>query len=789
MIKTVLSIDDLFSNISLDKQDNTPFSVRYPLRLIFCNNMDSFRLIIKRLSALDVTLFHLNSLLPHEDGWLTPDDIVTAVKSQTNDAVIVPLSELIRFFSDAGFYSLMTTLFEIENSITSTLRRIYVPILGLKERFETVFFSRFHRKDKGSPVWYVEDDILKKKFTICYQGFEAELPCNFKIANTNQWLDIWKQNNLTHIICTSKTMGYLYEKFLPDGIFEIKKIHTYQEYLKSIRGITIPIEYKKEEDIFWKTLTEHMGKYDDCKSYIHQHFNIYNFSTISKDEILKIWLQKKDKYSKWLLSRWVISQELFINSYLFHVLSVVKAFSDEELIEYIWLSIFDHVYREMNLCDERKAYLNCIHNELHYPCEPFEQKIQHRIHTISEQPFHVQVDYLTNITFFEKKHIIESFKKTPELERHVYKAFIQRIYPELFYYMEWDIPLDNKTLDARIITYFQEYTLSKALDCKSSEIDRLINELNNDAETFYKWYYEIDDISQYYAKSLMIWIDGLGAEWFPLLEYLITVYGKEKNRCVEKKFITKSNLPTITECNRFNNAVHVLEFDKYIHQKTHYMYPDDLIGQIELLKKIIKKEIIDRTDDNLCIVSDHGVSFLAQKRFGNVKKFDFTNANHEGRCMWTDKAYQNDSEFILHEIDSGYCKGKKALIALKHTSLHDTPCREVHGGATPEEVLVPFLVISKRDKKICYHVELLTPKVTTKNPKIAIKIDPHPTSSIEFRLKGEHKLFLIKREGNQWASDVTGLKTGTYVFDLIIQNQHYELEVTIQGGIKETELF
>jgi hypothetical protein len=35
-------------------------------------------------------------------------------------------------------------------------------------------------------------------------------------------------------------------------------------------------------------------------------------------------------------------------------------------------------------------------------------------------------------------------------------------------------------------------------------------------------------------------------------------------------------------------------------------------------------------------------------------------------------------------------------VALTHASLNNRPVREVHGGCTPEEILVPFIVISNK---------------------------------------------------------------------------------------------
>lgn len=193
--------------------------------------------------------------------------------------------------------------------------------------------------------------------------------------------------------------------------------------------------------------------------------------------------------------------------------------------------------------------------------------------------------------------------------------------------------------------------------------------------------------------------------------------------------------------------------------------------------------------------------------------------------MWTDAHYQDDSEFIIHSIDSGTRKGKKALIALKHTSLHDTPSREVHGGATPEEILVPCLVISKiksvdkittqqlinqsieqsLNQSIIYKVELLTKEIPIKNPQIIILIEPHPKDIPNLILKSQNIPIPINISDNnqlsiselesetdgkyKWIADLRGFKPDIYLFELTVFKQKFDLEVSIKGGIKETELF
>jgi len=200
----------------------------------------------------------------------------------------------------------------------------------------------------------------------------------------------------------------------------------------------------------------------------------------------------------------------------------------------------------------------------------------------------------------------------------------------------------------------------------------------------------------------------------------------------------------------------------------------------------VKREITEERSSKIVVVSDHGFTFLAQKRFGNFKKFDFSGADHQGRCFWTEHEYQSDSEFLRHHVAQGDYKGKNVLIALKHTSLQNTPSREVHGGATPEEVFVPLLVISRIDDRITYNARLLTPEISVKKPIITILVEPKPPQSPTLLLKG--KTIPLEKQDNRWCTTLQGFKAGDYQFKLDVFNQTFDIEVTITGGFKERDL-
>jgi hypothetical protein len=417
------------------------------------------------------------------------------------------------------------------------------------------------------------------------------------------------------------------------------------------------------------------------------------------------------------------------------------------------------------------------------PLGSIENKLEEKLDFLNNLTTKEKVKYLTGITFVEKKYIMEMLKEITNLDKDL--ELVREVYPELYYYLSWDNLLLDNELDHWILNYFKNYNISKIRDKKSKDLEDILNEKNKDKDSFCEWYYKLEKTP--IEEKNLIWIDGLGAEWFPLLIYLIEKYGKDKGKFIENKIITRVNLPTVTECNRYE-AEKKGELDKHIHNENPYSHPDDLINEIEILKDIVKK-ILEHDFEKLGIISDHGFTFLSQKKFDNIKKLDLE-SHHDGRCMWIDKnpSYHDDEYFMVWNTENGRCQGRKSLVALKHISLQNVPKREVHGGSTPEEVLVPYLVINTEEKHLIYRIKPSKFEVSIKTPVIEFKIYPEPQYTP--RLKFETKIYEVAYDwkSSTFKANLHGLKTGMHNLELEIGNKKYKVEIEIKGGFKEREL-
>ena len=776
------SLEELCNEIEKDKKSNAPSARRYPVRFVFLNSFKSLRNLVSCLGDKGVNLTELSSYLPKEDGWLTSDDVINAVKNIRQDAIIVPLSEILRFFNEEDFFTVIKTLSELENRDNL---RVYIPFVGLLERFEKDFWANFYRKENWAPVWILNEPV--ERITIYQVNFEAKnITGKETILNSNEWLNLWKKSDITKVISFSKSLSYLYRNFLPDALFDLKPISNQKEYLETFFNAKISVEFDDNESSFWNKLLREIMLWDvkdlNLEGIFLKHFNLNSPENLEIENYLKLYMDYKDSFDRWLLKNFLLHYEKVKNSYLFKVFSKLDRFDDKTIIDLIWFRIFEADPKEEFLV-ERKKLLKILHKDLKEPIGSIESKLEEKLDSLNKLTTKKKLEYLTGITFAEKRYIVKMLKDSPNFSKDL--EFIKALYPELYYYLNWDNLL-LEHIEPWVLDYFRNYNISKLINKKSEKLEDMLNKKNKDKDSFCEWYYKIEKIPS--EEQNLIWVDGLGAEWFPLIIYLVEEYGKGNGKFIEKKVITRVNLPTVTDCNRYETKK-IGDLDKYIHAENPYRYPDDLINEIEIVESIVKK-ILESKFEKLSIVSDHGFTFLCQKQFGNIKKLDLKGSNHEGRCMWidTNSDYQDDEYFIVWTTDANSCQGKKSLVALKHTSLQNTPSREVHGGATPEEVLVPYIVVSAVEEALEYEIKPIKFEVSIKNPVIEFEIHPEPRYTPKLKFRNIVYELSYDKDNNIFKANLKDLKIGTYDLELDIGDKKYKIGVEIKGGFKERDL-
>ena len=779
-----MDIDELIKTIDNDVKSPKPIQRRYPIRFIFLNNLEDIISLVEHIKKeYNCDVLYLSDFLKQEDTWMTIDEVCGVFNSISNNTVVLGLSEYLRFCDKIDFKVLLNRLTEIENN---TNFRIYVPMLGLKERFYNDFWTNFYRRDAWGPVWEALTDsrritIYKVVFPISDLHIIEQF---YVVRNTKDWLGILKKTDLGDIVSISKTLSNFFDIFLPDQQFDVRNIPNYKEFLRVFFGLAIDFDYNPNEDYVWEELINYVyeKQISDANfiKIIKAVFNIADVDRIQLKDVVNWYIESENKrLNRWLLKHFVCAnKEKF--KYLNFVFSKIQDFETASFYNAVWFEIFE-VNNADEYAEERRKILSYIfeHKNIVYEVD---SKIADYLNRINNLPLRKAVKYLTSFSFSERKFILEKLKNSENFAGDL--NLVKEVFPEVYHYLSWEtIEIDNLDQENNwIIDYFKEYNKCKILDKKSQKIEELLSEYNKDKNSLCNWYYKFrNNRPENYDN--FVWIDGLGMEWLPLLIYFFKQLSRSQNIEVEVE-VSRVLLPSITEINKFNNVDKISILDDFIHKQFPYKYPDSIIEELKIIKDIAST-LLGKLRNKLYITSDHGFSFLSQKKYGEFKRCNFSETSHEGRCI-LDKEVRVEDEYYCNWVIDGL--NRKAVIALKHASLEDVPFREVHGGATPEEVIVPFIKLIKRTAEyIRYDMQLENNIVKVINPVIQIYINPEPVDAVEAFL--ENTVLNVERNNNIFNIMLDkNIKPGKKKLKIKIGNYEQSFEIEIIGGFQEREL-
>jgi hypothetical protein len=278
---------------------------------------------------------------------------------------------------------------------------------------------------------------------------------------------------------------------------------------------------------------------------------------------------------------------------------------------------------------------------------------------------------------------------------------IEDIYPALASYLKKYVFKCPKQADL-LTEYFDSYKWQKLLNVLEPEflakvdelaIAREFNQLHTRNEIF-------DKLEK--TDTYLYWLDALGVEYLAFIEALAQKCGLSISIN-----IARATLPTITSFNRdfYDNWQGKKEKNEDLDDIKHkeeggYNFVDNklpihLVKELDIITSIIEKAATGlalRYYKRFLIVSDHGASRLAVLCRKEVQYETDTKGERSGRCCKLFQPY--DLPFAAEEngylvlADYGRFRGSRAANV------------EVHGGASLEEVVVPIIELTLKDRSV-----------------------------------------------------------------------------------------
>lgn len=775
------SFEELTQEIIRDRETQDVLSKRYAVRFIMLNNFNEFKELAKFMANIGVDNLDLETLIDEgeDDCWITKDTLINAIKACKSSTFITPFSELVRFYNDIDFRGFFNDIILLENTKTPQ-RRIYIPLIGLQNRF-TDFLNHFGRIQESAPIWRHDAETQSVEVYFAkYKDFKlpnGTVQC--QLDSLREWLMFWKkQAPQERLVCTSTPISVKYKYSKPDNIFTFFPIDNAHTFMTQFLELSFPFDYKEKEKTYWEVMLHRLNK-NKLSSFNFEDFVRASFNKMQLDasDVISEWNKPStSQYERWLLNKYV-QYTSFAQSYPYISLcfeTTSNLIDENQLAQMIASRILYTdipANKRSQYAAERRAIIfenassfnDVISDEdKNWLFERIKEEFQ--IH----HDLNLAIELCTGAFDFEKKLLMGWSVRYPNNKKLT--EAIHEIYPEYEAYLCSVQPSHFNPDCQWFIDYLKAYKQAKMEDKYTEEIANTIKTKNDTASNFYNWYFEFENSHEALAKmrnnvvfrpDKVYWIDGLGAEFLSYIIYLIEA--EHSNMKLVHSQITRSYLPSSTHHNRFEGP-DVKKFgalDELGHDSHGYKYIDTLKEELKVIKSIIQ-EILASSKKEKCtvaIVSDHGLSCLSRKV--PSKKYD-GKFEHEGRYIKASEDALNDPDYLVHNNEE---EGQKYKVALTHASLSKVPTHQVHGGCTPEEVLVPFVLMSNKDiaNSVKYQIKLAEEDIMLSNPQVNLIVIPQPES---VTLTCEGKTYNMERKGMQWSALLQGITEGEHVIDI-----------------------
>lgn len=803
MYKEFGSLEDLYQEIETDKNwtgAESSLRNRYPIRFVLFENFGDFGEFVQVCQDHDVYVQSIEKWMKEgqDDKLITYSQLAALFESYikslpANDFVIAPFSEITRFYDNmryAEFDSLLKTIRLIQSpeEAQSGHQRIYVPIIGMQSKV-----SKF-KDDPNIHIWEYHSGteydnyhlILTNGTTYGVKGLEERYTL---CEDLRHWIALWKNVGAKikpQIICTSKCIFANSDNAQPDNAFKYTVCNNAFEFLTEGLGINLGKLSLREEDMpYWEELASCIDVTDfDFDVFVNQRFNTLNLN--DENAFVQTWFEYKDTFSRWLLKTYFVwkSGE---RSYLIRVLENVTSLSTSDLFSQIATHIFDEPLDEASI-GQRLSLLKEAKRQHVQIKSLAEQKVKAKLSAMAADPERgplFAMKYMSPLTLSEQCLMVEWVG-----QGKVEKNDIKNLFPELYAYL---LPSSIKTGKGNGWTneYFQEYCLSKVGNQETGSLAKKLKELNGSQVSFETWrdgfktvktlMHNRQDIDIYY------WIDGLGVDWIPFMTQVIDKH-KADGMFLNEIYVAASELPTVTSVNKTkldelaNGKLEKIgDVDKFAHtQKT---YPAYLVEEFRIVEDAISKVLSLYNGKKIAFVSDHGISYMAQ--FGAGLNLAGVETDHAGRCgHWLKGSAQTDNNYIV--LDDG-----QTICSLNNNSLSaKTPMGQgAHGGATPEEVLVPIIIVSNQKNANAYSAKLQSSEIVASSPVLRYTIKGLSSIDTPFVTYNDVDYALHNIGGDVYESERLNLVNTSTRIILHIGDFKQTDNLSINTGAQEDDLF
>lgn len=761
MLIRQISLSELLVIIGLDKAE-----CRFVSRVIFVNNLDTYFELIDALSNKSDAVIRLSDKMYCKGDDTVPDlkVLIDNLDNCKNSNVLIPhLGEYLRV-GEATERS-AGCVYSIINRAVHSTKRVWLPIFAAKGLFQSIV-GQLDEERFGDAVFEI-DEPAKDFSATAYSNNFLNQPGLVDAQGLREWFELWDDGTIkTGMSFATRQIKQLTQS---DGDYALSIITDPFTYISRsiISGSTkLKKEFGTEQQ--WGSLVPYIKSTNEPFSQIiTSGLNLMEFDPY---QVLGVW-GNLNQEKRWLFYLWYALKLNPKDDYISYAVS--KASDCEDIVFSIECSIFDCT--ENNRFDEwliqRKEALVAL------GVDGLSSEFWKRMSTLRDS--RKKFKLLTGETHDERTKIIELVShlllKGTLLDN--YKVILHEKYQDLAFYLS-----EPKFISGVLSDYIYKYKLKKIENCFDPTLSNMADPINLfDYKTRGQLLFSLK--TKYDAYYL--WIDGMGIEWIDMLIDKVSRLNPEL--AAPDVEIGTAVVPTITSANMDKADRETVSEKKYnaldelshIKDKGDCNYYSIIAKQFEMMDTIagmICKAAKNNPNKDIIVTSDHGMSRMAALGFHNT----------EGIAAPSKANVYNLGRYCEMPPDSNHLSTitntikEDNYIAFKthnhFTSSGNAP-GEIHGGATPEEILVPIIHYKKlgKGKEIKYDGNTYTldsPEVYLDGTGMANLIikTKNSAESVVVEINGDN-VSAIKSEGNIWNVSIGGLNLDqSYSLRVIINN-------------------
>ncbi|WP_294158548.1 BREX-4 system phosphatase PglZ [uncultured Selenomonas sp.] len=779
-----MTIQEVVSKLQQEKQDAV--ASRFPCRAILVKNIRAYCDLLSELKKIsDIHVVPVDVLFPSADVMPKFENLMDK-KYRNEWLILTGVSEYLRLFarnemSDRRFSALWHF-----NASASNIGRIIIPLWGCEAQW---FDKSMNLTDdlRQEDFFYACSDpdaeeqtlrilVLSGKFETYVQKLE-NMQGDLKVG-LKEWFEYWANpedpNKKDFVLLTNRA------KFVDTANGNIS-IHVMNDTLtficENMPGADILTEENCSDEM-QGLLLDYALKGVDLDTTI---LGILNMSTFSGIDAMGKWNALPDSH-KQIIFLWLERHPE--DTYLCHCFAASASVA--EVPDKIMLEIFQVWYSKPEWIDEYRSLVNVMAWE---PDDRFFRELD------AIPVYEDRLAFMTGARHDERVYLLRMVGKWMRSDATQVLACekLKDIYPELYYYLHDD----ELAFDDDIKLYMERYKSYKLSNTLPMDEASYFNGIQTD--TYDMRHAVLSDYMD--SDTEILWIDALGIEWLPLLRWGIL---QHCNATIKHMAIGQANLPTET---MFNDPWKVMDIphekldklDKLAHKglvddPDYYACIEDQLTFVSSVYKTVSQMM--EKHHRVIITGDHGTSRLAARFFHQRDGIDV----HHGVKVYSHGRYsewkpngqpQLPAVRVVATLDDG-----KKYAVFENYDHFTTPgfaaggddenaiYGEVHGGASPEEMLVPILVVDSNQKiPLTADWEKATVKISRKKARFGICFN-QPVHSLQIRIAGIDGAVNPTEDAKRWTAEFSRIKPGTYPPQIFANNTIVSLpDVTIKSAL------